>query len=96
MARPTARLGDLGVPHCSGYVIATGSPNVFVNGRPVAARGDVSSPHLRPGKPCPGHVAPIATGSGTVFVNGRPVARIGDPLAGCTLVATGSTDVFTG
>ena len=95
--RPTARLGDLGVPHCSPYVIATGSPNVFVNNRPMAAKGDFSSPHLKPGKPiCPGHVAPIAQGSGSVRVNGRPVARVGDSLSGCTFVATGSVDVFTG
>ena len=96
MGRPTARLGDQGVPHCSGYVIATGSPNVFVNGKPMASVGDTSTPHLRPGTPCPAHVAAINQGSGTVFVNGRPVARIGDSLAGCTVVATGSTDVFTG
>ena len=95
--RPTARLGDLGVPHCSPYVIATGSPNVFVNNRPMAAKGDFSTPHLKPGKPiCPVHMAPIAKGSGSVRVNGRPVARIGDSLSGCTFVATGSFDVFTG
>ena len=96
MGRPTARLGDQGVPHCSGYSIATGSPNVFVNNKPMAARGDVSTPHLLPGRPCPAHVAPISQGSGTVFVNSRPVARVGDALAGCTAVATGSFDVFTG
>ena len=94
--RPTARLGDLGVPHCSPYVIATGSPNVFVNNRPMAAKGDISSPHLKPGKICPIHVAFIGQGSGTVRVNGRPVARVGDSLSGCTFVATGSFDVFTG
>ena len=96
MGRPTARLGDQGVPHCSGYVIATGSPNVFVNNKPMAAVGDKSSPHTLPAKPvCLPHVASIIAGSGSVFVNGRPVARVGDPLAGCTLVATGSPDVFT-
>ena len=96
MGRPTARLGDLGVPHCSGYVIATGSPNVFVNNKPMAAVGDTSSPHTYPSIPiCLPHVAPIAQGSGSVRVNGRPVARVGDALAGCTLVATGSPDVFT-
>lgn len=95
MGRPTARLGDQGVPHCSGYTIATGSPNVFVNGKPMAAVGDTSTAHLRPGTPCRGHVASISQGSGSVFVNGRAVARVGDALAGCTLVATGSPDVFT-
>ena len=96
MARPTARLGDQGVPHCSGYVIATGSLNVFVNNKPMAAVGDTSSPHLRPASPfCVAHVASISQGSGSVFVNGRRVARVGDALAGCTLVATGSPNVFT-
>jgi len=95
MGRPVARLGDIGIPHCSPYVIATGSPNVFVNGLPLAALGDISSPHLLPAVPtCVPHVAPIAMGSLSVFVNGRPVARLGDPLAGCTRVATGSFDVF--
>jgi len=95
--KPTARLGDLGVPHCSPYVIATGSPNVFVNNRPMAAKGDFSSPHQKPGElDCPEHVAPIAKGSSSVRVNGRPVARVGDSLSGCTFVATGSFDVFTG
>ena len=95
MGRPVARLGDIGIPHCSPYVIATGSPNVFVNGLPLAALGDISSPHLLPApKVCPPHVAPIIMGSLKVFVNGRPVARIGDPLLACTRIATGSFDVF--
>jgi uncharacterized Zn-binding protein involved in type VI secretion len=94
--RPVARLGDQGVPHCSGYTIATGSPSVFVNLKPVASVGDISTPHLRPGSPCPGHVASISTGSPGVFVNLRPMARVGDSLAGCTFVATGSSDVFAG
>ena len=97
MGRPTARLGDFGIPHCSPYVIATGSPSVFVNNLPMAALGDISSPHLLPAKPtCVPHVGFIALGSFSVFVNGRPVARVGDPLATCTKIATGSFDVFTG
>jgi uncharacterized Zn-binding protein involved in type VI secretion len=91
-----ARLGDAGVVHCSGYNIATGSPNVFVNGRPAARVGDISSVHLMPGSPCPSHTAPIAVGSGSVFVNGLSLARIGDPLAGCTVIAQGSPDVSAG
>jgi len=91
-----ARLGDLGVPHCSPYVIATGSTDVLINGRPAARVGDFSTPHLRPGNPCPGHVAPIAVGSTSVSINGRPAAFVGSYLAGCTFVATGSADVVTG
>ena len=92
-----ARRGDAGVPHCSGYTIATASTDVIINGRGAARVGDVSTSHLRPGgKKCPGHVAPISKGSSSVFINGRPAARVGDSLAGCTRVATGSGDVIIG
>jgi uncharacterized Zn-binding protein involved in type VI secretion len=95
MGKPVARLGDIGVPHCSPFVIATGSPDVFVNGLPLAALGDITTPHLLPApKVCPVHVGVIRGGSFKVFVNGRPVARIGEKLLACTLIATGSFDVF--
>lgn len=91
-----ARQGDLGIPHCSAYVIATGSGDVKINGRGAARRGDVSTPHLLPGKICPGHVAPIIGGSSSVNINGRAAARVGDGLLSCTKVATGSGDVIIG
>lgn len=92
-----ARKGDAGVPHCSGYTIANGSSDVFINGRGAARQGDKSTVHVRPGgKKCPPHTAPISRGSTSVFINGRPAARVGDSLAGCTRVATGSTDVIIG
>lgn len=92
-----ARQGDLGVPHCSPYVIATASSDVVINGRGAARVGDISTPHLRPGgKKCPGHVAPIVIGSTSVLINGRPAAFVGSSLAGCTFVATGSSDVIIG
>jgi uncharacterized Zn-binding protein involved in type VI secretion len=91
-----ARLGDLGVPHCGPYVIATGSTDVVINGRPAARVGDVSTPHLVPARICFTHVAPIVVGSTSVVINGRPAAFVGSYLAGCTFVATGSTDVIVG
>lgn len=91
-----ARKGDAGVVHCSGYNIATGSNDVFVNGRPAARVGDQSTSHLLPGSPCPSHVSTIAVGSGSVFVNNRPLARVGDGLAACTSIAAGSGDVVAG
>lgn len=90
------RIGDLDIVHCSLPIRATGSTDVFVNGRPVSRQGDINTPHLLPGSPCPAHVAPIALGSTSVFVNGRGVGRIGDSLLGCTAVASGSPDVFVG
>jgi uncharacterized Zn-binding protein involved in type VI secretion len=91
-----ARRTDPGVPHCTGYTIATGSPDVFVNNLPVARVRDLSTPHLLPGSPCPSHVSAIQSGSSTVFVNGRAMARVGDPLTACTRIAAGSPDVQAG
>lgn len=92
-----ARKGDAGVPHCSAYVLADGSSNVLINGRPAARVGDSSEVHLKPtGDKCKPHTASISSGSSTVFINNRPAARVGDPLGGCTSVAQGSSDVFIG
>ena len=92
-----ARLGDPGIPHCSPYVIMTGSTDVLVNGKPAARLGDVSTPHLFPaGIICPTHVVPIVFGSLSVLINGKPAARVGDPLLDCTVIALGSFDVVTG
>ena len=88
-----ARRGDPGVIHCSSYVIASGSPDVNINGRPAARVNDPSTSHLRPGAPCISHVATIAQGSPDVYVNGQPLARAGDALGGCTRIAQGSPDV---
>ena len=77
-------------------VRAEGSENVFVNGIPWSRQGDVNTPHLLPGEPCPTHTAPIAVGSTTVFVNGKGAGRVGDAISGCTSVAAGSPNVFCG
>ena len=90
------RIGDSDIPHCSAMVRAQGSPNVMVNGIPWSRQGDVNTPHLLPGDPCPVHVAPISSGSSTVIVNGRGAGRIFDSLSGCTAVASGSANVFAG
>ena len=42
------RIGDADVPHCSGMTRATGSPNVFVNGRAISRQGDINTPHVLP------------------------------------------------
>lgn len=90
-----ARQGDQGVPHCSGYTIAGGSSDVFVNSRPAARQGDNSTVHLRPGgNRCVPHSATITGGSNSVNVNGRPLARVGDTLSGCTSIAQGSPNVI--
>ena len=97
MGRPASRLGDSDVPHCSPMLRATGSFNVFINGRPAVRQLDINTPHLKPGgNSCVPHVAPVAVGSLTVRINGRGAARLGDSIAGCTLVGMGSFNVFIG
>jgi uncharacterized Zn-binding protein involved in type VI secretion len=92
-----ARQGDAGAVHCSGYTIATGSPDVFIDGRPVARDGDSSSVHQKPsGKKCVPHVSKIIATSATVFVNNRPIAVVGDRLSECTQIIQGSPSVFIG
>lgn len=90
-----ARQGDTDVPHCSGHNVQTASGDVFINGRGAARRGDLNTPHVKPGGDnCPGCQAPISGGSGSVFVNGRSIARVGDAYSGCTSIAQGSPNVF--
>ena len=92
------RVGDLDLVHCSVPARLQGSSNVFVNGLPISRQGDLNTPHLLPPfvPACPTHAAPITLGSLTVRVNGRGCGRIGDYVATCTIVATGSPNVFAG
>ena len=90
------RIGDADVAHCSGMTRAVGSGNVFANNIPVSRQGDDNTGHLLPGVPCPSHSAPIAVGSTTVFTNSVGTGRIGDAISGCTSVAAGSPNVFSG
>jgi len=91
-----SRQGDAGVPHCSPYNIAAGSPTVFIDGRPAARKGDPVSMHLVPGSPlCKPHSPSIAGGSRSVFVNGKPLVRVGDAVSSCTSIAQGSGTVIS-
>jgi len=92
-----ARKGDAGAVHCTGYTIASGSEDVFIDGRPVARNGDTSTVHLKPGgKKCVPHTSTIIATSTSVFINGRPVAVVGDRLSECTQIIQGSETVFIG
>ena len=90
------RVGDADVAHCSGMTRAVGSPNVRANSIAISRQGDNNTGHLLPGVPCPSHAAPIASGSSTVRVNGKGIGRVGDGISGCTSVAAGSPNVFSG
>ena len=100
MGKAVCVIGDKDLVHCSVPSRAGGSTNVFVNGIGVSRQGDVNTPHLKPPFPppipCPTHAAGIAVGSLTVKINGLGCGRVGDSIAGCTAVATGSSNVFAG
>ena len=87
---------DADVPHCSAMDRDELSPDVKVNGTGISRQGDVNTPHLYPGDPCPTHAMPITTGSTTVFVNTKGCGRIGDGITACTSVQSGSNNVFAG
>ena len=70
--------------------------NVKVGVLGWSRHGDINTPHLLPGFPCPAHAAPIAIGSLKVKVNGRGCGRVGDSISGCTSVAQGHPKVFAG
>lgn len=93
--RGVTRLGD----SCTGHggfkprACDQGSPNVFVNGKPLHRVGDHWPRHEK-GKA--GHDAITTGGSSTVFCNGKPVARISDSVGCGSIIAQGSTNVFCG
>ena len=92
-----ARVGDAGAVHCSSYTIATGSEDVFIDGKPVARDGDSSTVHQKPsGNKCVPHVSKIIATGDSVFINGRPVAVVGDRLSECTQIIQGSETVSIG
>lgn len=83
------RVGDA---HSCGSTDTGGSPNVFVNGKPIHRIGDPDA-----------HGGTQVGGSSTVFANGKGVARVGDVHSGDPVPghvpspeATGSPNVFAG
>lgn len=93
-----SRVGDVCAPFVTVPIIVTGSPNVFVNGQPVARQGDFTATFKkRQGRKIKIFVSQllIPPGSPTVFVNGKLIAKIGTLGTNDTVVVTGSTNVFT-
>lgn len=66
----------------TGNTVLSGSPNVKINGLPVARMTD----------PVSGMSVMITVGSPNIKVNNLPLARIGDPTVTDT-IATGATNV---
>ena len=75
--RGIARVGDLVISKGRLGVILTGSQSYFVDGRPVARLGDMTT------------LGPILTASTCEFIDGRPIARIWDLIPGGCII-TGS------
>lgn len=93
------RRADIGSAHACHFppTPATGgSPDVFVNNRPLMRVGDAYVPHGCPACPQPPHPRALAAGSATVFINGKPAGRIGDAINCGGNAQTGSSDVFIG
>ena len=97
--KPAARLGDIGSGHGCHFPPSPaiqGSPNVFVNGRPLVRQTDAYMPHPCPVCPLPPHPRNLASGSPTVLVNNLQAGRVGDPINCGGNHAVGSGDVFIG
>ncbi|WP_239985555.1 type VI secretion system PAAR protein [Marinobacter salexigens] len=95
MSKPVVLLGDLGSDH-QGFPptpVLAGSPDVLIDGKPVARVGDPLAPHSKPKHPP--HPRAIAAGSGTVLVNGIPAAVTGSAIT-CGGVAIGTGSVVIG
>ncbi len=90
------RVGDANTGHdlCPPTTLASGSPDVTVNGKAVGRVGDPYAAHGC--KSHPSHVGTIASGSATVFINGKAAGRVGDAVSCGGTVAAGSGNVTIG
>ncbi len=76
-----ALLGDIGTEH-GGFPptpIISASPDVMIDGKPVARLGDALVPHDKPKNPT--HPRKIASGATNVLVNGKPIAIDGSAVS---------------
>jgi uncharacterized Zn-binding protein involved in type VI secretion len=96
---PAHRQGDIGSGHGCHFpesAATGGSPNVFVNGKPLMRVGDSYAAHGCSTCPEPPHGRALAIGSATVFVNGMQAGRIGDGIDCGGSASSGSPNVFIG
>src|SRR5690554_26475 len=95
MSKKVVLLGDLGTDH-QGFPptrVIAGSPDVLIDGKPVARVGDPLAPHSKPKHAS--HPRAIAAGSATVLINGIPAAVTGSAIS-CGGVTIGSSSVVIG
>ncbi|WP_386078313.1 type VI secretion system PAAR protein [Vreelandella sp. F11] len=95
MSKKIVVVGDIGTDH-EGFPpspVTAGSPDVFVDSKPVGRVGDPLEAHAKPNHPP--HPRSIASGSTTVLINGRPAALTGGSVD-CGGVTIGSGSVIIG
>lgn len=96
---PAHRRADIGSAHACHFPPSPatgGSPDVYVNDRPLMRVGDSYAPHACVAGHAGPHGRALAAGSATVFINGKPAGRIGDAIDCGGNAQTGSGDVFIG
>lgn len=85
--KPAARQGDaVTCPHCGDTQIATGSPNIFINGLPAARQGDCTA--------CGAELNLQVVAN--VLFNGRPAVVMGSQSSHDGVVIGGSGSVIIG
>jgi uncharacterized Zn-binding protein involved in type VI secretion len=90
-----AIVGNIGTDH-DGYKptkIIAGSPDVLIDGIPVARVGDPLEPHDKPNNPP--HPRSITSGISNILVNGKPIAMTGAAID-CGGVIIGNCSVTVG
>ena len=92
MCPPLLRCPVRSAPSAMGFThppVIAESPDVFLDGKPVARQGDPLAPHVKPNNPP--HPRSISEGIGSVLCSlrrcGKPIAMTG---TGCGGVAIGS------
>lgn len=90
-----AIVGNIGTDH-DGFKptkVTAGSPNVQIDGMPVARVGDPLEPHDKPNNPP--HPRSIASGISNILINGKPIAMTGGTID-CGGVIIGNSSVIVG
>lgn len=96
---PAHRRADIGSAHACHFPPSPatgGSPDVYVNDRPLMRVGDSYMPHACVAGHAGPHGRALAAGSATVFINGKPAGRIGDAIDCGGNAQTGSGNVYIG
>ncbi|QLH67077.1 type VI secretion system PAAR protein [Aeromonas veronii] len=90
-----AIVGNIGTDH-DGFKptkITAGSPDVMIDGMPVARVGDPLEPHDKPNNPP--HPRAIDSGISNILINGKPIAMTGAAID-CGGVIIGDSSVIVG